>query len=294
MVAAAGMHSGTSGYAQDLNHDGHISTSEKLMSGQSTSMGTNNFRSQDLNHDGYISTSEKLMSGQSTSMGTNDYRSQDLNHDGHISMSEKLASTHISGHDEAARLKLHEEQLAISKREVSAGEVDIRKTVHEQRVQETIPVRHEEVILERHALHGVAEPGARISSQDETMRVPLFREELVMEKRIVPTEEVIVRKKEVVDQETVGATLRAEHVETVQTGMYESGFQDSRTGFHDARDTNRDGHVSMGEKLQGSTLGTSSTGAFDARDTNRDGHLSMGEKFKGGALGGMAPKAARG
>jgi uncharacterized protein (TIGR02271 family) len=179
-------------------------------------------------------------------------------------------------HNDESRLRLHEEQLAISKREVGAGEVDIHKRVQEEHVQQTIPVRREEIIVERRPLHGVAEPGARIASQDEVVRVPLYREEVITEKRIVPTEEVIVRKKEVMDQQTVGATLRSEYVETTQTGMttHASGF--------DARDTNRDGHVSMGEKLQGGSAYNNTTGAFDARDTNRDGHVSMGEKLQGG------------
>jgi uncharacterized protein (TIGR02271 family) len=181
---------------------------------------------------------------------------------------------------EEARLRLHEEQLAISKREVGAGEVDIHKRVQSETVQQTIPVRREEVTVERRALHGAAEPGARIAAQDETVRVPLYREEVITEKRIVPTEEVIVRKTEVVDQQTVGATLRSEYVETTQTGIAGAGF--------DARDTNRDGHVSMGEKLKGGNAYTNTTGAFDARDTNRDGHVSMGEKLMGGNASGFS------
>jgi uncharacterized protein (TIGR02271 family) len=178
-------------------------------------------------------------------------------------------------HDEA-RLRLHEEQLAISKREVGAGEVDIHKRVQTEVVQQTIPVRREEITVERHALHGPAEPGARIAAQDEIVRVPLFREEVVTEKRIVPTEEVIVRKKEVIDQQSVGATLRSEYVETSQTGIsQQAGFAST-----DARDLNRDGHVSMSEKLQAGNAYTSNNmGAYDARDTNRDGHVSMGEKL---------------
>jgi uncharacterized protein (TIGR02271 family) len=203
--------------------------------------------------------------------------SRDLNRDGHVSTTEKLAAgahgTNFHS-DEAARMRLHEEQLAISKREVGAGEVDIHKRVQEEHVQQTIPVRREEITVERRALHGVAEPGARIAAQDEVVRVPLYREEIVTEKRLVPTEEVIIRKKEVMDQEVVGATLRTEYVETTQIGMNQAGF--------DARDTNRDGHVSMGEKLKGGNAYTNTTGAFDARDTNRDGHVSMGEKLKGG------------
>jgi uncharacterized protein (TIGR02271 family) len=186
--------------------------------------------SQDLNGDGRVSMAERL----ETRTGL--HNSQDLNGDGHVSMAERLETRTAVGaqHDET-RLKLHEEQLAVSKREALAGEVDIHKRVHQERVQETVPVRHEEIIIERHALSGLAEPGARIAAQDEVVRVPLYREELVTEKRIVPTEEVIIRKKEIIENETVGATLRSEFVETRQI----------ESGAFDARDTNRDGHVSV-------------------------------------------------
>jgi len=286
--------------------------------------------SRDLNRDGHVSMGEKLAtsgshSGSAFTSGAA-LDSRDLNRDGHISTAERLATgSRFAGEsEEQMRLRLHEEQLAISKREVGAGEVDIHKSVHEQHVQQTIPVRREEVIVERHALSGIAEPGARIAPQDETMRVPLFREEILTEKRVVPTEEVIVRKKEVIEQQTVGATLRSEHVEAIQTGTHissgiatggmlhdsrdlnrdghvsmgeklQSGALNSHTGaYGDSRDLNRDGHVSMGEKLQSGALGSRpATGAFDARDSNLDGHVSMGEKLKGTALG-TAPRAARG
>jgi len=228
-----------------------------------------------LNHDGHISTTEKLANPSAHydprpagSHRAGVYDSHDLNRDGHVSTTEKLATG--AGHAglESDRLKLHEEQLAVSKREVGAGEVDIHKRVQEEHVQQTIPLRREEVTVERRPLTGPAEPDARIAAQDEVVRVPLYREEIVTEKRVVPTEEVIVRKKEVTDQQTVGANLRSEYVDTQPSSFV--------GGAYDARDTNRDGHVSMGEKLGGA-----SGGAYDARDTNRDGHVSMGEKLKG-------------
>jgi len=242
----------------------------------------------DLNHDGHISTTEKLATAgpHSSNFNSGLHDSRDLNRDGHVSTSEKLAAgAHMGANfqKDEAHLKLHEEQLAISKREVAAGEVDIHKRVQQEHVQQTIPVRREEVTVERHPLHGVAEPGARIAAQDEVVRVPLYREEIVTEKRLVPTEEVIVRKKEVMDQQTVGANLRSEYVETAQTGINQNfgSASTNTTGAFDARDTNRDGHVSMDEKLKGGNA-HSNTGAFDARDTNRDGHVSLGEKLKGG------------
>jgi len=300
---AAGSHPYTAD-SRDLNRDGHISTSEKLKGATGSSMGSGFTDARDLNRDGHISTSERLGSSNMGSgfassgftdsrdlnrdghvstaekLGASSHRSgftdsRDLNRDGHISTAERLAAdSHMgAGMTEAARLRLHEEQLAISKREVGAGEVDIHKRVQQETVQQTIPVRREEVTVERHALHGLPDPGARIAAQDEVVRVPLFREEILTEKRIVPTEEVVVHKQEVMDQQTVGATLRSEYVETSQTGIAGGAF--------DARDTNRDGHVSMGEKLKSGMSGSTYNTA-DSRDLDRDGHVSMGEKLKSG------------
>ena len=190
--------------------------------------------SRDLNRDGHISASERLQSATGTTGAYND--SRDLNRDGYISQSEQLASRTGFKETEEARMKLHEEQLAVSKREVGAGEVGIHKRVEQERVQETIPVRREEVTVERRPLSGIAEPGARIAEQDEILRVPLYREEVVTEKRIVPTEEVIVRKKEVIENEVVGATLRSEYVETTQMGATQSGFDAREIGRASCRE----------------------------------------------------------
>jgi len=265
----------------DVNRDAHISTGEKLATGS-----TGFHDSRDLNKDGHISTGERLAT-DSGFAGSTGFDSRDLNKDGHVSMGERLEH-HIGAGaaQNEARLKLHEEQLAVSKREALAGAVDIHKRVHQEYVQETVPVKREEVLIERRPLSGLAEPGAQIAAQDEVVRMPLFREELVTEKRIVPTEEVIVRKNELTENQTVGATLRSEFVETRQ---HADGTSDAHhTGAFDARDTNRDGHVSTGERLKGdlthNTGAFNTTGAFDARDTNRDGHVSMGEKLKSGDM----------
>jgi len=287
--------------SRDLNRDGHVSTSEKLRSDFGAQPSTGAFDSRDLNRDGHISTSEKLESGFGarstgafgTQSSTSAFDSRDLNRDGYVSTGEKLASATGARtlENEEARLRLHEEQLAVSKREVGAGEVGIHKRVEEERVEQSVALRREEVIVERRPLSGIADPNARICEQDEILRVPLHREEIVTEKRVVPTEEVIVRKKEVIDHQTVGATLRSEYVDTVQTGMTQNA---SMTGAYDSRDLNRDGHVSMGEKFKSASGSSMTGGAYDARDTNLDGHVSTGEKLKSAATGTNNLKAARG
>ena len=113
--------------------------------------------------------------------------------------------------DDAERLTLSEEELHVGKREVPAGEVRVEKHVDVEHVRESVPVRHDEVIVERHpATPGMAaEP--RIGGEE--IHVPVHREELVVGKRVVPKEEIVVRTRETIDTETVEADLRRERVE---------------------------------------------------------------------------------
>ena len=68
--------------------------------------------------------------------------------------------------------------------------------------------------------------GATIGT-DEDIRIPLHAEEAVVEKRVVPTEEIVVRKREVVENEGVDATLRREHAE-VEREVTDTHLRDGR------------------------------------------------------------------
>jgi len=221
--------------SRDLNRDGHISTNERLQAATgSHASDSHDFNqgghsagfhdSRDLNRDGHISTNERLQAATG-SHASDDFNqgghnagfhdSRDLNHDGQVSMGEKLAAD-MGVESEQARLRLHEEQLAVSKRAVSAGAVDLVKRVQEEQVQHSVPVMRQEIVMERRPYSG--DDSSRIPEKDEIARVVLYREEVVTQKRIVPNEEVVVRKDVVTDQATVGATLRSEYVETSQAG----------------------------------------------------------------------------
>jgi len=203
---------------------------------------------------------------------------------GHVHGQHHAAGSHVHGAAgvvdtrNEVRLTLAEEQLAVGKREVGAGGVDIHKRVEVEHVQETVGLRREEIVVERRPLTGDV-GNLRIGEGDAHIRVPLYREEAVVEKVVVPKEEVIIRKKEVIDRETVGADLRSEYAEVDK--VVQTTHTDVRSGYADARDTNRDGHVSVGEKLKAEAVGNHNAGPIDSRDTNRDGHVSLGEKIKG-------------
>jgi uncharacterized protein (TIGR02271 family) len=132
-------------------------------------------------------------------------------------------------HGQERRLTLSEEQLSIGKRQVQAGEVEIRKTVETEHVRETVPVTREEVSVERRPLSADAATGADIG--EDEIRVPLMQEEVVVDKRVVPKEEVVVKKHAVTEERVVADDLRRERLDT-----------DGLNGLNDARvrDRSRD------------------------------------------------------
>ena len=125
------------------------------------------------------------------------------------------------------RLTLSEEQLAIGKREVSAGEVGVHKTVETRHVHEEVPLRHEEVEIERRPISEGMMTSGRAEITEDEIRIPLHAEEAVVEKRVVPKEELVVRTREVVETEGVDATLRRERAE-VDREVTDTHLRDDR------------------------------------------------------------------
>jgi uncharacterized protein (TIGR02271 family) len=106
------------------------------------------------------------------------------------------------------RLTRSEEELQIGKREVSRGEARIGKHVETEHVSQPVTRRREEVVLERRPVEAGARAHATIS--DEEIRVPLTEEEVVVEKRPVVKEELVIGKRIVEERDTVHAEVRRE------------------------------------------------------------------------------------
>ena len=110
------------------------------------------------------------------------------------------------------RIVRSEEELAIGKRAVEAGEVWVRKTIETERVSERVPVTREDVSVERRPLEGGMAAGDAELREDE-IRVPIMEEEVTVEKRVVPKEEVVIRKEAVQEERVVEDTVRRERIE---------------------------------------------------------------------------------
>jgi len=105
-----------------------------------------------------------------------------------------------------------EDELAIETWSQEAGRVGVRKVVDHEQASTVVPVDTEHADLERHA-PGEGDSGEVEVLEDGSISIPVFQEELVVEKRLVVRERIIIRKHTVTEDRLVEADLRRERVE---------------------------------------------------------------------------------
>ena len=125
------------------------------------------------------------------------------------------------GHDTSGpttddAMTLSEERLNVGTQQVEAGRARLRKYVVTENVTETVPVSHEEVVVQREPITdanvGNAMDGPAISEEEH--EVTLHAERPVVEKEAVPVERVRLDTQTVTTNETVTDTVRKEQVDT--------------------------------------------------------------------------------
>jgi uncharacterized protein (TIGR02271 family) len=108
-----------------------------------------------------------------------------------------------------------EEEFAVGTERRETGRARLRKYVTTEQVERTVPVRREEVRVDREPItdanRGAALDGPEISEQEH--EVTLHTEEPVVERRTVPKERVRLDKDVQTGEETVGDDVRKEHIE---------------------------------------------------------------------------------
>jgi len=130
------------------------------------------------------------------------------------------ATTSSTGQAASATSKTvqaHEEQLHVHKQPVQTGEAIVRKEVHTETKTVQVPVKKEEIVVERHAVSGHPAAGGDIKAGEE-IRIPVSEEQVHVEKRPVVTEEVTVGKRQVQDTEEVAGTVRKEEIKVEKKG----------------------------------------------------------------------------
>ena len=113
-----------------------------------------------------------------------------------------------------------EEELRVGTTEQESGRVRLRKYVVEDEVTQTVPVKREEVHVEREPITdanaGAATDGPTISEEEH--EVVLHEEQAVVEKQAVPKERVRLDKDTHVEEEQVSDTLRKEQIDVDDQG----------------------------------------------------------------------------
>ncbi|CAN5740082.1 hypothetical protein BH23CHL8_BH23CHL8_12830 [soil metagenome] len=110
------------------------------------------------------------------------------------------------------RLVRFEEELEANKVTRQAGEVTVRKDVVEETRTIEVPVRREEVHVERRPVTdaSAATADTAFTETDQTIRVPVMEEEVEVRKVARPVEEVVVTKDATEETRQVSDTVRKE------------------------------------------------------------------------------------
>jgi uncharacterized protein (TIGR02271 family) len=121
----------------------------------------------------------------------------------------------VSGPETDSAMTRSEEELTVGTAQREAGRVRLKKYVVEDEVTQTVPVRREEVRIEREPITetnvGDATAGPAISEEEH--EVTLHTEEVVADKRVVPKERIRLDKDTHVEEQQVSDTVRKEQVD---------------------------------------------------------------------------------
>lgn len=170
-------------------------------------------------------------------------------------------------------ITLSEEELQVGKRQVQAGQVRIRKVVRTEHVTEPVELRREDVEIER-----VDASGASVGDnafQEQTIQVPVMREEPVVATQAHVTGRVQVNKDVETETRTVEGDVRSEDVEVdrdVDGGRTGTGPGHTSDRGTDSVRTNMDsGRYADSGTTDRSTQGEGLADRVrDAADRNRD------------------------
>jgi uncharacterized protein (TIGR02271 family) len=114
---------------------------------------------------------------------------------------------------ESNLVPLMEENLNVSKREVTYKEATlIREPVIETKMVE-VPVTHEEIIVERRspteATTSRKDLGAPVTSKEE-IKIPLKKEEVIVKKEPFVKEELVIKKRGITEREKITEEVKSE------------------------------------------------------------------------------------
>jgi uncharacterized protein (TIGR02271 family) len=113
---------------------------------------------------------------------------------------------------ESMRLPVIEERLQVGVRKDETGRVRAVKTVHEEDLIVSGPVFSQDVHVERVPLNQYVDKAPQVRHEGDTMIIPVVKEEVIVQTRLVLVEEVRITQRQVESMVERPVTLRKEEV----------------------------------------------------------------------------------
>lgn len=118
--------------------------------------------------------------------------------------------------DDSATLSLRKEELIIDKNNIQTGEVELSKEIIEEQRSMDVPVEREEVVIERRILENQVSNSS--ITNEESIRIPVSEEQVRVDKHTVITGEVSAHKHVIEDTQHIEETLKREEARINTTG----------------------------------------------------------------------------
>ena len=107
----------------------------------------------------------------------------------------------------------HEEEVDIGVERRESGQARMHKTVESERFDETVPLHHDELEVERRPITDPSQVTDEGTMEEGEESFTLYEERPVVSKKQVPVEQVRVRKRDVAHEEHVEGERRKERIE---------------------------------------------------------------------------------
>lgn len=115
-------------------------------------------------------------------------------------------------------IQLKEEKLDVNTYDVTTGEVDIHKHVVNDTETVEVPVKREEIVIERKPVTDQSSQGTDEKLEDDTITIPIKEEQVDVSKHTVIREEVGIHKEEHEDVEKVTEDVSREELDIDTSG----------------------------------------------------------------------------
>jgi len=115
-------------------------------------------------------------------------------------------------------IPLYEESMAVGTRQVEQGQVRLKKVVKTETVNQPVQIRRESVTIERQPASGQSSAAPANAFQEGETVIQLWKEEPVVETRVVSAGQIVASRHSEVEQQNVQRELRKESIDVDKSG----------------------------------------------------------------------------